>query len=241
MGCDIHTMVEVNSDSGEYWFAVDNEIFDYPYFRADEPLGRLNHPLSKEPYSGRNYPLFAFLADVRNGVGFAGIDTGDAIKPIDGLRGVPENASDEWKQYVEEWGCDLHSMSYFTLAELEAADWNQQVTQRGFVPEAVYLELRGTNKSPETWCGYAWGGDILTLLEEEYNDLAGSEDLEGKDVRVQYQWSRPIREICYDFYIKCIDNLRLVAPPVGSRPEKGQEDYRPKDHTKVRLVFGFDN
>lgn len=37
----------------------------------------------------RHYQLFAALAGVRNGVGFAGVPTGEAIKPIAEPRGLP--------------------------------------------------------------------------------------------------------------------------------------------------------
>lgn len=37
----------------------------------------------------RHYQLFAVLADVRNGTGFAGVKTGDAVEPISEPRGYP--------------------------------------------------------------------------------------------------------------------------------------------------------
>jgi hypothetical protein len=39
----------------------------------------------------RHYFLFAWLADVRNGFGFAGIPTHDPIKPISERRGLPDD------------------------------------------------------------------------------------------------------------------------------------------------------
>jgi len=37
----------------------------------------------------RHYQLFAVLADVRNGIGFAGTATGEAVQPIAERRGLP--------------------------------------------------------------------------------------------------------------------------------------------------------
>lgn len=45
-----------------------------------------------KPFDNRNYDLFAALADVRNGVGFAGVKTGKAIEPIAMPRGIPDDA-----------------------------------------------------------------------------------------------------------------------------------------------------
>lgn len=39
---------------------------------------------------GRHYQLFAVLAGVRNGTGFAGVVTGEAVKPISEPRGYPD-------------------------------------------------------------------------------------------------------------------------------------------------------
>lgn len=39
----------------------------------------------------RHYQLFSVLADVRNGFGFAGVKTGDYVKPIAEPRGLPDD------------------------------------------------------------------------------------------------------------------------------------------------------
>lgn len=57
----------------------------------------------------RSYILFAMLADVRNGYGVTAI-----AEP----RGVPEDASFEFKEEVEEWDSDAHTKSWLTFREL---------------------------------------------------------------------------------------------------------------------------
>ena len=56
MGCDIHMMAKVQQDNGSW-----------------KNAGEID--------GNRNYDLFAILANVRNGHGFAGIKTGGGIRP----------------------------------------------------------------------------------------------------------------------------------------------------------------
>jgi hypothetical protein len=64
-----------------------------------------------EIYDGRSYSLFTILADVRN--------YNKVMKPISKPRGIPEDASEEYKKLCESWGVDGHSHSYLTLQEME--------------------------------------------------------------------------------------------------------------------------
>lgn len=59
-------------------------------------------------YHDRNYDVFGILADVRNGRGFAGSDTGDGFIPISLPKGLPPDLSDEIRGVVEDthWWCD---------------------------------------------------------------------------------------------------------------------------------------
>src|SRR5687768_8031889 len=71
----------------------------------------------------RHYFLFAWLADVRNGFGFAGIPTHDPIKPVAARRGVPADFNVEAYEsgngpddYDAPWLGD-HSFSWLTADE----------------------------------------------------------------------------------------------------------------------------
>ncbi len=64
-------------------------------------------------YWYRNYRLFAFLADVRNG--------GD-IEPLDYPRGIPQDASEAYLWACDGWGWDAHSHSWFLVSELLQVD-----------------------------------------------------------------------------------------------------------------------
>src|SRR4030095_14523751 len=95
MECDIHLCVEVKKN-GEW--------------RRSLPPKPLDESLAKQAKSGdayyvrcaavtwyddRNYNTFAMLANVRNGYGFAGCDTGDGFQPISKPRGLPKDLSAE--------------------------------------------------------------------------------------------------------------------------------------------------
>jgi len=88
------------------WITSDRWIFDGTNWDVD---------YNSQKYQGRNYYLFAVLADVRNSYG---------IDPISEPRGVPDDASFAYKKILENWGPDAHSESYFTLRELLDVDWS---------------------------------------------------------------------------------------------------------------------
>jgi hypothetical protein len=128
MGCDIHTYWEVKTSPDKPWQSlfpmVRNEYYD-----AEEaakygetyqgPEYSVPSPAYDGPfYIGRNYGLFAVLAGVRN--------YGNTI-PISQPRGLPKDISPELFQVSEGYGSDGHSHSFFTVKELEAADWEKPI------------------------------------------------------------------------------------------------------------------
>ena len=147
MGCDIHLSVERKNPNTGKWEWVNPEGIA-PQDEFEKEHGYWSW------YGGRNYGLFAILANVRNGFGFAGVDTGDGYKPIAMPRGVPEDASGEYLAEVERWGVDGHSHSYFTLQELLDYDWTQTTTRRGFIDPMEFVEMSHRDEPiPHGWCG----------------------------------------------------------------------------------------
>lgn len=67
MGCDIHSVAQVKIK------------------------GKWKTVLQDVAGDNRNYDTFAVLANVRNGYGFAGVDTGDGFIPISQPRGYPKD------------------------------------------------------------------------------------------------------------------------------------------------------
>lgn len=121
MGCDIHFYVEHRV--GDEWAAAD--------VRAGGKSA-LNDGPANEIYIDRNYGLFAILAGVRNDDGY--------YSPISLPRGVPEDASPEYRQAVEAYEFCSHSHSWLLLSELLAFDWLQTTGDRDWVDPETYPE-----------------------------------------------------------------------------------------------------
>lgn len=183
MGCDIHSMVEVMTErytserreqvpglpwvigaGGYRWQKMDDEIFMCGW-------GENRSRSSCVPLDDRNYTLFALLADVRNGRGFAGVITGDRIQPLAEPRGVPRDASYDWLSTCDHWGPDMHSHTYFTLAELIELEpmFSQRLVRTGAIKGLEYERLKREGGTPEGWSGSVTGPGIRTVTPDEYD------------------------------------------------------------------------
>lgn len=104
MGCDIHLYIEKKINDGVWvpchWESkYRNNDGDYDYNKLwEDPL-----------CVGRNYDLFAILANVRN-YGFS--------DPIDYPRGLPKDVSKYVNNKSKKYGIDGHSHSYYLLSEI---------------------------------------------------------------------------------------------------------------------------
>lgn len=200
MGCDIHIFCEVkkqwpNKEVKPEWKTV-GKIFKSTYYRtkeitvinrySDNEQYESNERYTNEPYEGRNYNLFSILANVRNGYGFAGIDTGDGFIPISEPKGIPKDASDFYKQEVKSWNGDGHSHSWLTLKEIEDYDWDRITVKRGFVTPEQYKVFKKNGK-PDEWCG-------------------GTTNPTYKQV----EWKQTYRESVGDFLTKTVPNLKKI-------------------------------
>jgi hypothetical protein len=131
VGCDIHMQVEVRRDGG--WrrepyreLPCDGYYCDNGVYSDETPNAKVrgtacyscdgNGTKLRAFWDQRNYDVFAILADVRNGRGFAGVDTGDGFVPIDNPRGFPTDLSPEIAGYLGLRG-DSDSEIYRRAAE----------------------------------------------------------------------------------------------------------------------------
>ena len=101
MGCDIHACIQGQYKGRTYWWdlALDVSI-------------------------GRNYPLFAAMADVRNYEGYG-------ITPVAQPRGLPDLGLDlgladedcpyNTASFAKRWDCDAHSRSWLLTDEFAEA------------------------------------------------------------------------------------------------------------------------
>lgn len=122
MGCDIHMWAEVRDQEGVWQIVkaeqtdIDKEWeSDYKYEAQDDPervdefrQSAMMHA-SQLRDEGRNYWLFGLLARVR-------ID--DVPFNFGKPRGVPDDASENYRKIVKRWEGDGHSHTYFTLGDL---------------------------------------------------------------------------------------------------------------------------
>lgn len=176
----------------------------------------------------RHYFLFSWLADVRNGHGFAGVPTYTPIKPIAQPRGLPEDfeGGEEHpttleclapfrQKYVEEnppisWMGD-HTFSWLTAEEILSTPVPDKVWQTGIV-ERAWFDAWDGHAGPEEWSGGISGKDIR--VAESPTEVTD----ESTHVRI--------------WWIKPGDTLKYFVDEVKRLKE---------EHGEVRIVFGFDS
>lgn len=184
----------------------------------------------------RHYQLFAALADVRNGYGFAGVKTGESIPSIAARRGLPADflliddahpviqldfIDARRRKYAEEdndhavWMGD-HSHSW--LSGDEMLEWYKRaplVLRTGILDRAVY-EAWDKVGNPASWCGGISGPAIIQIDDTEAAKVA----VPGW-THIRCEWTQNlIEELDYFF----IEIKRLVEL-----------------HGEIRFVFGFDS
>jgi hypothetical protein len=216
-----------------------------PEYPLDSPFGMYKYYCEKRDtcwYDGRNYNLFAILANVRNGSGFAGIETGKGYNPISLPKGLPSDLSYELRQ--DDDMCDeegemkpgrysfgYHDFSWLTVKELIDYNWNQEVKNCGIIGWDAYKEriANGETGSPESYCGGISGPDIVVIDEEEAVECHLRENIskkyKDKKVNVKIWWTEKYHESASIFYTKVLPALQKIDP----NPEN------------VRIVFGFDS
>jgi hypothetical protein len=194
MGTDIHGFLEARWKS------------DRPWWRACEIE------------DSRNYRVFAVLADVRNGRGFAGVVSHEPIKPIAEPRGLPDDHTTGWGEDAEgEFGD--HSFSWLSLAEIsEWPGWDQTLHEQVWIDRKQYEEtwLPAGGGVPNGWSGGVSGGSVI------HADHDAEHFPDGWNY-VRVSWSRPLRDACSLF----LTWLEYAKAKVGD--------------AEGRIVFGFDS
>jgi hypothetical protein len=171
MGCDIHIAIERQDESGawrEVPYAVepweprsDSTPWNQKCWAEVDALTAKGIVAMPRTFRNRNYDLFGILADVRNGIGFAGIDTGDAWPSIAPERGLPADSTikDTERDSDDEAGIHwlgYHSHTWISLDELRSFDWDGVKRQaRGYDNE---------NRSART-ATFDWIDDVLPPLD----------------------------------------------------------------------------
>jgi hypothetical protein len=248
VGCDIHLYVERRVDG--VWTSCDTWTDD----KYDEgEVKRKVVEYQNSFWCGHNYNLFAILANVRNGYGFAGFPTGEGFQVISEPRGLPSDCCELIRTASDEYGVDGHSHSYHTLAQLLNFNWTQYTVQFCVIngPEFVKWNsyARGDGDMPFEYCGDVDGPGIVKVAPGEleakcdellaqakrevaHKPLSGNpwpryhELAEQKLARTYARFGvrQPYHRACAAFWSECIPRLLALGKP-----------------DDVRIVFWFDN
>jgi hypothetical protein len=212
MGCDIHLYTEQRIDGK--WQSVD-------VWTKEDGEGHMHVAYEHKLYGDRNYSLFAILANVRNGYGFAGVKTGDGFVPISEPRGLPVDVSAQVKTSSDRWDGDGHSHSHLTLREILDADWNQKTVRCGYVRAEGYRDWRNRGK-PSAWSGDVHGPNVRKVSVDEMERICTTQE-DDDDIICFIEWTEYYHELLGSFAKAVFRALHKAAP----------ED--------VRFVFWFDN
>lgn len=254
MGTDIHFYVEKKTDGvwkmvfPEALIQIRDEVEDYAsdperkalferfpgkwvdtYEEWEKVRGPYEERRTNPFVLGRNYNLFAILADVRNGRGFAGVKTGEGFNVIVEPRGIPVDASADYLWEAEYQDGDGHSHSWLTLRELTGFDWEQTTALSGWVGPYGYREFKEKG-SPSSWCGLVSGRDIKLISNEEMDTyIQNTEPSKDKDdfqarVYTHVEWGVSYRECAGKFLKETLPALQQLGDP-----------------DDVRICFFFDN
>lgn len=221
MGTDIHAVWQKRNNPAEAWQDI---------------------PSNWE--QDRHYQLFAVLANVHNGYGFAGCPTGQSITPISNPRGLPKDfhtTDQEFYQvaienippgdhefffkcgYVKENGKVNYSMgdhSHSWLSAAEMLEWFKfapPIIKTGIISREVYNKW--DNKSaPAEYC-VIYGPDVVLTTVD--NLASGNSPRNWTHIQVQWE-----------------EHLRLTLAYFFDEVQRLVDLHYPAE---IRLVFGFDS
>lgn len=226
MGTDIHPLVQRRKNENSEW-----EFVTIPG-AAEKAWDKRDAEPILQGLTGRNYQLFAVLGNVRNGYGFAGVVTGEPIPFISDCRGLPSDFTEQktvrFNKYASKWSDDEeeqmdygdHSITWMTLAELLAYDWNRSIVKVGVISLKQFQQWDGITP-PEIYSGGVWGQNIVTISEKDARESTIPKNVE---VYVQISWRTSIKDRCKLFVEHVIPWLQTLGEP-----------------DNIRLIVGFDS
>lgn len=188
-------------------------------------------------YEGnRHYLLFAVLADVRNGFGFAGSYRHEPLRPIlEERRGLPDDFGNDYDFYRDQW---MGDHSYNWLLGSEMLNWtrlDRSLVFGGVLSREEFNQWDGVSE-PQRYSGGVWGSDITTIVDKaSAARCLVSVDEEQRDAgtglvvapvtdwtHIQVYWRASLQEQLEYFF----DGI--IKPLV-------------EEYGDIRMVFGFDS
>lgn len=203
-------------------------------------------------YVDRDYDVFAVLANVRNGYGFAGVETGEGYVPLDMPRGLPKDVTPEVREESDSWGADGHSHSHFTLAEIDAAvpRWTtMRTTCMGVVDVRSFLQFKKNEADGKTgeailegvyYCGGVSGSNVKVVSRDEMEAVVAAKKLTLSDVpspKADWKWFA-VDGVAYHTQVSWEITYAETMARFLERMEAVRALGEPSD---MRLVFWFDN
>lgn len=206
MGTDIHLAVEVRVKGVGWSYRPSFPKYDEEGFSWEaDPCERF-------------YKLFALLADVRNGFGFAGVSTHARIEPLFSGRGIPTDSVIDIDAHLGD-----HSFTWASFNELKAIDWDgQMVVQIGVVRAAIAKGMKDGVR-PEGYIGAVTGPRVKMFRCVAEWEASGHP--EG-DSYVQVIWhDSPFEKCAFRTWVSgCLTQIA--------------EEFGPEN---VRVLIGFDS
>lgn len=209
MGADIHMYVERRE--GDRWVALKGRNPYYDLLKEQDEVVYQNWI-----WQGRDYDLFAVLADVRNEFDFV---------PVSLPKGLPVDVSDIVRSHANIMCFDEHSHTWLSLRELQEYDLNRIVKRSGWVSLHEFENFLASGK-PQVWSNGIGGMNIIHVSSDQMQGLLdGKYDAKkGRKYYSQIEWE--------DTYQEVVGYAWEMIVPVME--EMGGPD-------DVRLVFWFDN
>lgn len=259
MGCDIHVSCEVKENG--IWKKNKEKVFynSFSDFFDDK------ESYSENPERMRDYDWFAVLADVRNGIGFAGIKTGDGFDVISYPRGLPQDITkesfyevnlvnfddleeeekeemnkDELGNYEKLELCvDNHSPSYIHLDEFENFDWeNKQTFSRGCFNLEQYKKYLKENIFPQYFCADISGPNVYIIDEEKAIDVINNNKKEIEHNGEKISIDKNNIYVDLEWPVNYKERFSKNIDLWVKPMKKLRDEYGYED---VRIIFAFDN